>query len=94
MRTVPLPHPPVNVSYLHPHSSEPKDDEPRGLWNRMLHPAQSFESFIPGPAHEFGYSAARSFAEGQSEAITLLYIHGGFGFGKTHLLNAAALEIR
>jgi chromosomal replication initiator protein len=93
MRTVSLPQPPVNVSYLHPHS-EPKDDEPRGLWNRMLHPAQSFESFIPGPANEFGYSAARSFAEGQNEDITLLYIHGGFGFGKTHLLNAAALEFR
>lgn len=93
MRTVPLPQPTVNVSYLHPHS-EPKDEEPRGLWNRMLHPAQSFESFIPGPANEFGYSAARSFAEGQNEDITLLYIHGGFGFGKTHLLNAAALEFR
>jgi chromosomal replication initiator protein len=92
MRTVSLPQPQVNVSYLHPHS-EPKDDEPRGLWNRMLHPAQSFESFIPGPANEFGYSAARAFAEGQND-ITLLYIHGGFGFGKTHLLNAAALEFR
>ena len=36
----------------------------------------------------------RSFAEGQQSEIPLLYIHGGFGFGKTHLLNAAALEFR
>jgi chromosomal replication initiator protein len=93
MRNVSLPQPPVNVSYIHP-QAQPKEEEPRGLWNRMLHPAQSFESFIPGPANEFGYSAARSFAEGQNEDITLLYIHGGFGYGKTHLLNAAALEFR
>jgi len=93
MRSVSLPQAPVNISYLHP-QSEPKEDESRGLWNRMLHPAQSFESFIPGPANEFGHSAARSFAEGQNEDLALLYIHGGFGFGKTHLLNAAALEFR
>src|SRR6185437_6994548 len=52
MRTVSLPQPPVNVSYLHPHS-EPKDDEPRGLWNRMLHPAQPMNSatalHVPSP---------------------------------------------
>ena len=94
MRTVPLQQTtPVAVSYLHPHG-EPKSEEPRGLWNRMLHPAQSFESFIPGPANEFGHSAARSFAEGQNDDLALLYIHGGFGYGKTHLLNAAALEFR
>ena len=46
------------------------------------------------PANEFGLGAARAFAEGQSSDIPLLYIHGGFGFGKTHLLNAAALEFR
>ena len=93
MRSISLPQPAVNVSYLHP-QAEPKEEEPRGLWNRMLHPAQTFESFIPGPANEFGHSAARAFAEGENDDITLLYIHGGFGFGKTHLLNAAALEFR
>ena len=60
----------------------------------MLHPQQTFDSFIPGPANEFGHGAARAFAEGQQSDIPLLYIHGGFGFGKTHLLNAAALEFR
>ncbi len=60
----------------------------------MLHPQQTFESFIPGPANEFGHGAAKSFAEGQQVDIPHLYIHGGFGFGKTHLLNAAALEFR
>lgn len=96
MRTVSasLPQTSASVSVLHPQSEQPREEEARGLWNRMLHPAQTFESFIPGPANEFGHSAARSFAEGQNDDLSLLYIHGGFGFGKTHLLNAAALEFR
>jgi len=82
-----------------PYSPSSSDDEPageasKGLWTRMLHPQQTFESFVGGPANEFALSAAKSFAEGAQSDVTLLYIHGGFGFGKTHLLNAAALEFR
>jgi chromosomal replication initiator protein len=92
--------PPVaSVSYLAPRSesrgiSKPAGDDDRGLWNRMLHPQQTFESFVPGPANVFGHGAARAFASGEQADIPLLYIHGGFGYGKTHLLNAAALEFR
>ena len=67
---------------------------PKGLWTRMLHPQQTFDSFIPGASNEFGHGAARAFAEGRGGDLPLLYIHGGFGYGKTHLLNAAALEFR
>jgi chromosomal replication initiator protein len=85
---------PATVSYL-PQRNLPEEGEEKGLWNRMLHPAQSFDSFIAGQANEFGHGAARAFAEGKgSNDISLLYIHGGFGYGKTHLLNAAALEFR
>ena len=73
---------------------EPAGEAAKGLWTRMLHPQQTFESFVAGPANEFGLTAAKSFAEGAQSDFTLLYIHGGFGFGKTHLLNAAALEFR
>src|ERR1051326_149872 len=83
---------PASISYLPQRAVE--DDSAKGLWTRMLHPQQTFDSFIPGPANEFGHGAARAFAEGQHADIPLLYIHGGFGFGKTHLLNAAALEFR
>ena len=77
----------ASVSYLH-------DDATKSLWNRVLHPAQTFDSFIPGVANEFGHSAVRAFAEGSESEIPLVFIHGGFGYGKTHLLNAAALELR
>jgi chromosomal replication initiator protein len=65
-----------------------------GLWTRMLHPQQTFESFIPGSANEFSHSAVRAFVEGGSSDFPHLFIHGDFGLGKTHLLNAAALEFR
>jgi chromosomal replication initiator protein len=66
----------------------------RGLSNRILHASQTFDTFVPGAVNEFAYRAARSFAEGETGEIGLLYIHGGFGYGKTHLLNAITLEAR
>ena len=83
---------PASVAYLPNGGEEPP--APKGLWTRMLHPQQTFDSFIPGAVNEFGHGAARAFAEGRGTDVPLLYIHGGFGFGKTHLLNAAALEFR
>jgi chromosomal replication initiator protein len=84
------------VAYVNPPQAESPESEEgaRGLWNRMLHPQQTFDSFVAGPENEFGLQAARSFASGESDDIPLLYIHGAFGYGKTHLLNAAALEFR
>jgi len=87
----------ASVSYVNPppHARQSEEeDSAKGLWNRMLHPQQTFESFVSGPENEFGLRAARSFATGENDDIPLLYIHGGFGHGKTHLLNAAALEFR
>jgi chromosomal replication initiator protein len=66
----------------------------RGLTHRLLNPAQTFESFVPGPANEFGYRAAQALANGETSDIPLLYIHGGFGYGKSHLLTAIALEAK
>ena len=85
---------PSNISYMPHVSADAAQAGMQGLWSRMLHPQQTFDSFIPGSANEFGHGAARAFAEGRGGDLPLLYIHGGFGFGKTHLLNAAALEFR
>ena len=66
----------------------------RSLTHRMLNPAQTFESFVVGSANDFGYRAAQALASGENEEISLLYIHGGFGYGKSHLLTAIALEAK
>lgn len=85
----------ASISYLR--ADAPAADKPdarRGLSNRLLNPAQSFESFIPGTANDFGFRAARALAQGEAEDVSLLYVHGGFGYGKSHLLNAIALEAK
>jgi len=66
----------------------------QGLWDRRPDPAQSFASFVVGQPNEFAFKAAQRFAENGESEMGLLFIHGGFGFGKTHLLNAIALEAR
>jgi chromosomal replication initiator protein len=82
------------LNYAPPRESDVRAEVASGLWTRMLHPQQTFDSFVAGSANEFGLSATRAFAEGQNNDFPHLFIHGGFGFGKTHLLNAAALEFR
>jgi len=66
----------------------------RILSTKILQNAQTFESFVPGPANEFAFRAAKALGSGENEEISLLYVHGGFGYGKSHLLNAIALEAR
>jgi chromosomal replication initiator protein len=65
----------------------------QGLWDRQPDPQQSFESFVVGPENEFASKAASRFAESTENEMGLLFVHGGFGFGKTHLLNAIALDV-
>lgn len=66
----------------------------QGLWDRQPDPQMCFGSFVVGSGNEFAFKAVQRFAESGESEIGLLFIHGGFGFGKTHLLNALALEGR
>ena len=52
--------PPMNYG-VRPQEEEAPNEGGRGLWTRMLHPQQTFDSFIAGPANEFGLGAARAF---------------------------------
>lgn len=72
----------------------PESGARTGLSRRIVDPTQTFDSFVAGGANEFSLHAARTFAEGDTSDIPLLYIHGTFGVGKTHLLNAIALTVQ
>jgi len=93
-----LPAPPVARSTpaaaLGGHLGKPPGASLQGLWDRQPDPAQSFATFVVGPSNEFAFKAAQRFAENGETDMGLLFIHGGFGYGKTHLLNAMALEAR
>ena len=47
-----------------------------------------------GKANELAYNAARTLAEGGRVAFNPLFLHGGVGLGKTHLMHAIGHEFR
>jgi chromosomal replication initiator protein len=52
----------------------------------------SFDAFVVGKANEVAYNAARSIAEGGKLGFNPLFLHGGTGLGKTHLMHAIGQE--
>ena len=55
-----------------------------------ISPKFTFDSFVVGSSNEFIYAAAKAVAENPGDAYNPLFIHGGTGLGKTHILMAIA----
>lgn len=52
----------------------------------------TFDTFVPGQSNEFAHSVARTVGSWADGHFNPVVIHGPYGFGKTHLLNAVAWE--
>lgn len=58
-----------------------------------INPEYTFETFIQGPGSKFTYAAAVAVSDNPGKLYNPLFIHGGPGLGKTHLMHAIGNEI-